>query len=308
MIRCFYSPDYFFPLPEGHPFPMEKFPQAHAMLERLGVLTDCEWVEPCADAIVSRVHTKDYLRRLRNGTLEPREATVLGLPPGEALYRRSALEVEGTRRAMWHALENGIAANLAGGTHHAFADRGSGFCVLNDVVISIRDLHGSRPGVRVLVFDTDAHQGNGTHALCREDARVYTFSIHVGPNYPSKKEPGDRDCPLPRYASGADYLEALWGAMLEVFETARPDLVFWISGADPHRNDRFGQLQLSLREMADRDEGVVAFFRAKGVPLVVLYGGGYNRQPGHTARLHRNTILAAMGRLRLNQPVDESVG
>jgi len=284
---------------------MEKFPEAHAMLERMGVLSDCVDIEACRDDRVARVHTAHYLHQLRTATLDSKACAVLGLPPGEALYQRSALEVEGTRRAAWHALENGIAANLAGGTHHAFADRGSGFCVLNDVVIAIRDLHICHPDLRILVFDTDAHQGNGTHALCRDDPRIFTYSIHVGPNYPSRKEPGDWDDPLPRYAGGTAYLATLQAAMPAVFERARPDLVFWISGVDPHRNDRFGQLQLSLREMGQRDQRVIDFFREKQTPLVVLYGGGYNRQPGHTARLHRNTILAAMGRLRLNQSIDE---
>ncbi|HEY8901208.1 MAG TPA: histone deacetylase [Chthoniobacterales bacterium] len=294
-MRCFYSPDYHFPLPDGHPFPMRKFPEAHRLLLDSGHLdaADIEEVEPCDDAIIARVHEAGYLQRLRAGSLTSRETTQLGLPPGEALYRRSALEVEGTRRAAWHALAHGIAANLAGGTHHAFPDHGEGFCVLNDVAITIRDLHASHPGLRIFVCDTDAHQGNGTHAIFPHDDRVFTYSIHVGANYPSRKIPGSLDVPLDRFAAGAAFLDALARSLPDAVETFAPDLCFWISGADPHRNDRFGQLQLSAQELATRDRFVTALFTDRRIPLVVLYGGGYNRETDHTARLHAQTIRIA---------------
>lgn len=286
-VRCFYSPDYFLPLPEGHPFPMRKFPEAHALL---GDSLPVEIVGPCADEIIQRIHQPDYLARLRAGGLSSREITQLGLPPGEALYRRSALEVEGTRRAAWAALEEGIAANLAGGTHHAFPDHGEGFCVLNDVAITIADLHASRPDLRVFVCDTDAHQGNGTHAIFSGDARVFTYSIHVGANYPSRKVPGTLDVPLDRFVSDETYLAALARTLPAAVDAAAPSLAFWIAGADPHRNDRFGQMQLSARAMRSRDRLVASLFRERRIPLVLLYGGGYNREVGHTARLHAATV------------------
>lgn len=294
-MHCFYSPEYFLPLPEGHSFPMRKFPEAHAILLANRTLqpADLTEVEPCAEARIARVHQPGYLARLRAGTLAPREITQLGLPPGEPLYRRSALEVEGTRRAAWAALEHGLAANLAGGTHHAFPDHGEGFCVLNDVAIAIRDLHAGQPALRVFVCDTDAHQGNGTHAIFAGDARVFTYSIHVGANYPSRKVPGSLDVPLARYESGENYLAALRRTLPPAMENFAPDLAFWVSGADPHRNDRFGQLQLSARDLLDRDRFVVALFRERALPLVVLYGGGYNREPAHTAQLHAQTLRAA---------------
>ncbi len=286
-MRCFYSPDYFLPLPEGHPFPMRKFPEAHAHLA--GALP-VEIVAPCDDAVIARVHAPDYLARLRAGTLTSRETTQLGLPPGETLYRRSALEVEGTRRAALAALTHGVAANLAGGTHHAFPDHGEGFCVLNDVAITIRDLHTTRPALRVLVCDTDAHQGNGTHAIFAGDDRIFTYSIHVGANYPSRKVPGSLDVPLDRFVDDPRYLAALTASLPPAVTGFRPDLALWITGADPHRNDRFGQMQLSARGMATRDRFVATLFRDRGIPLVVLYGGGYNREPTHTARLHAATV------------------
>lgn len=296
-VRCFYSPGYYLPLPEGHPFPMAKFPQAHEMLLAGEVLdvADIELVAPCEREHLERVHRPEYLDRILRGDLTPKEITLLGLPPGPALYERSARETEGTRRAARAALADGLAANLAGGTHHAFADRGEGFCVLNDVAVSVRDLQRDWPDLRVLVVDTDAHQGNGTHALLGDDARVITYSIHVGANYPSRKVPGTLDVGLPRYARGEAYLAALRESLPPLIERCQPDLVYWLSGADPHQNDRFGQLQLTLRDMHERDRSVLGWLRdrPRPIPTVVLYGGGYNREPLHTARLHRNSVAEA---------------
>ncbi len=290
-MRCFYSPEYFFPLPEGHPFPMRKFPEAHAHLQGNASLEIVE-IGPCDDPRIARVHESDYLRRLRDGALTPRESSQLGLPPGEALYRRSAIEVEGTRRAAWAALEDGAAANLAGGTHHAFPDHGEGFCVLNDVAIAVRDLQADYPALRVFVADTDAHQGNGTHAIFAEDSRVFTYSVHVGANYPSRKVAGSLDAPLERFVAGQTYRRELARTLPPAVAAFAPDIGFWIAGADPHRNDRFGQMQLSARDLLDRDRFVATLFHDRKIPLVTLYGGGYNREPTHTARLHAQTIRA----------------
>ena len=293
-MRCFYHPDYHLPLPEGHPFPMEKFTEAHAMLAQGGFLRDLEMVEPCDEARLMRVHTADYLDRLRLGNIDGVEKSRLGLPPGEPLYRRSALEVEGTRRALFAALEDGIAANLAGGTHHAFADRGEGFCVLNDVAVSVRDLHAVDAKLRVFILDTDAHQGNGTNALLGEDERIFTCDLHVGANYPSRKIAASLDLPMPRFVGDELWLETMRKHAFPALRSFRPDLVVWISGADPHCNDRFGQMQLSLKAMMTRDREVVGFVREAGWPLAILYGGGYNRTPGWTAKLHALTIRAAL--------------
>ncbi|MBS0659899.1 MAG: histone deacetylase [Verrucomicrobia bacterium] len=296
-MRCYYSPGYYLPLPDGHPFPMAKFPQAHGMLlaDEIIDVSDIELVEPCAREHLERVHHPAYLDRIQRGTLTSKEATLLGLPPGPALYERSARETEGTRLAARAALADGLAANLAGGTHHAFADRGEGFCVLNDVAVSVRDLQREQPDLRVLVVDTDAHQGNGTHALLGSDPNVATYSIHVAANYPSRKVSGTLDVGLERYARGEAYLSALRATLPPLLERHAPDLVYWLSGADPHQNDRFGQLQLTLRDMQERDRLVLGWLRDRPRPLstVVLYGGGYNREPLHTARLHRNSVAAA---------------
>ena len=294
-MRCFYSPGYHLPLPEGHPFPIVKFPLALEMLLESGVVagSDVEKVAPAARHVLERVHTAEYLDRLARGELTSKEATVLGLPPSPELFVRCAREVEGTRRAVRAALAAGAAANLAGGTHHAFADRGEGFCVLNDVAVAVRDLQTDRPDLRIMVVDTDAHQGNGTHALLGADPRVFTYSIHVAANYPSRKVPGSLDVGLERFVPGAVFLDALRQSLPPAVESFRPDLVIWISGADPHQNDRFGQMQLTLKDMSERDAFVLELFIPRGVPVAVLYGGGYNRELANTARLHRNSVEAA---------------
>ena len=296
-MRCFYSPGYFLPLPEGHPFPMVKFPMAREMLVSGGIISegDIHPVEPVAREHLERVHTVEYLDRLARGDLTHKEIVKLGLPPSPELFVRSAREVEGTRLAVRAALEDGIAANLAGGTHHAFADHGEGFCALNDVAVSIRDVQQDRPRLKMMVVDTDAHQGNGTHALMVGDERVFTYSIHVANNYPSQKVPGSLDVGVERFVKGEDYLRALRESLPGAVERFRPDLAIWLSGADPHQNDRFGQMQLSLRDMSERDRFVLDLFVPRGVPLAVLYGGGYNRELSNTARLHRNTVAAAAG-------------
>lgn len=293
-MRCFYHPDYVFPLPEAHPFPMDKFWRAAAILcEHSGNGVVIESVEPAPLAALLRVHTASYLERIRTGTLDPAATLKLGLPASEALFERSRLEVGGTLAAMNAALEDGIACNLAGGTHHAFADRGEGYCVLNDVAIAIRARHESEPGARIIVIDTDAHQGNGTHALFADDARVFTYSIHVAKNYPSIKVPGSLDIGLPRYVEGDDYLEQLEATLDPAVDDFQPHFAFWIAGADLHTDDRFGQMRLRDSHLAARDRHVLDIVTSRHVPVAVLYGGGYNRTREHTARLHANTVLTA---------------
>lgn len=295
-MRCFYSPGYFLPLPEGHPFPMVKFPMAHEMLVSSGTVEARNTIEvaPTSREHLERVHTVEYLNRLSKGELSSKETTILGLPPSPELFERSAREVEGTRQAMRAALEDGVAANLAGGTHHAFADHGEGFCALNDVAVAVRDLQTDHPNLKIMVVDTDAHQGNGTHALLGMDRDVFTYSIHVAANYPSRKVPGSLDVGLERFVVGSTYLDALRHSLPGAVEQFKPDLVAWLSGADPHQNDRFGQMQLSVRDMDERDRFVLSLFVPRGIPLAVLYGGGYNRELANTARLHRNSVVATV--------------
>jgi acetoin utilization deacetylase AcuC-like enzyme len=272
---------------------MEKFPQAHDLLLAGGAAVEISPVSPTPNRQLLRVHTSEYLRKLAHGTLDATEVYKLGLPWQPRLLRRSSLETAATVAACHHALEHGMAANLAGGTHHAFPDRGLGYCVLNDVAVAIRDLHETRPELRIFVADTDAHQGNGTHAIFRQDERVFTYSIHGERNYPSAKEPGDLDVGLPREVRGDDYLGALTDTLPAALDRFPADLVIWISGADVHEHDRFGQMRLTTAQMTERDQAVLSWCGERSLPVAVLYGGGYNREPGMTARLHANTIETA---------------
>jgi acetoin utilization deacetylase AcuC-like enzyme len=297
-VRCFYHEDYYFPLPAEHPFPMDKFWRAEALIRAANLpALSIHPIAPAPFDVLLRVHTSDYLERIRTGTLDHLASLKLGLPASEALLTRSRLEVAGTLAAARAALADSLACNLAGGTHHAFPDHGQGYCILNDVAIAIRDLHVARPALRVFVLDTDAHQGNGTHAIFAADPRVFTYSIHVGKNYPAIKTPGSLDVELPRYVPGADYLEALEATLAPALHEFAPDLILWIAGADPHEHDRFGQMKLTDADFAARDEHILRLVTTARVPTAILYGGGYNRDREHTARLHAATVLRAGGYL-----------
>jgi len=247
--------------------------------------------DPAPWAMLLKVHTAGYLESVRAGRLSDFDRNRLGLPDSAALLDRCRRETHGTVLAAHAALEEGIAVNLGGGTHHAFADRGLGFCVLNDVAVACAVLAEEHPSLRVLVVDTDAHQGNGTHALLRGLPGRFSHSIHVARNYPAEKEVGDLDVGLPRDVGGPDYLAALEGSLEEAFSRAQPDFVFWNSGADVHVDDRFGQMRLSDSDIARRDALVLNAVRGANLPLVVLYGGGYNRDRIKTARIHTDTVL-----------------
>ena len=293
-MRCFYDSDYTFPLPAEHPFPMDKFWRAEGLIRAAALPSlSIHGLTPAPFEKLLRVHTAEYLEQIRTGALDHVAALKLGLPASEALLTRSRLEVAGTLAATQAALTDGLACNLAGGTHHAFPDHGQGYCVLNDVAIAIRDLHFTQPALRVFVLDTDAHQGNGTHAIFATDPRVFTYSIHVGKNYPSVKTPGSLDVELPRFVSGDDYLTALTGSVTDALRSFAPDFVFWIAGADPHEHDRFGQMKLSDDDFAARDEHILRLVTQAQIPTAILYGGGYNQDREHTARLHAATVLRA---------------
>lgn len=294
-MRCFYSEKLELDLPSGHPFPMEKFRVSKDMLLDGGILRPEEIIEVrTADSHhLQRVHEPDYIRRIESGLLGRKEQILLGLPASPGLFQRSATEVEATRLACHAALAEGVGVCLAGGTHHAFREHGEGYCVFNDVAIAIRDLQDKQPNIRIMVVDTDAHQGNGTASLLAGDPRVFTYSIHVGRNYPTKKVTGTLDVETVRYVEGEMYLQQLFTSLAGALDAFAPDLVIWISGADNHRNDRFGQMHLSLKDIQRRDEVLLGAFIRNRIPVAVLYGGGYNRQPEFTAKLHRNTIATA---------------
>jgi acetoin utilization deacetylase AcuC-like enzyme len=294
-MRCFYSADLELKLPSGHPFPMEKFRISKDMLLEGGILKPEEIVEvKVADShLLKAVHDPAYVERIYSGLLDRKEQVQLGLPVTPQLYQRSATEVEATRQACHAALAEGVAVCLAGGTHHAFREHGEGYNVFNDIAIAIRDLQAKQPGIKVMVVDTDAQQGNGTAAILGNDPRVFTYSIHVGRSHAPEKISGSMDVETVRYVEGEMYLKQLFSTLAAALDTFAPDLVIWIAGADNHRNDRFGQMHLSVKDLQKRDDVLLRAFIRNRVPVAVLYGGGYNRQAEFTAKIHRNTVATA---------------
>jgi len=287
-MRASYSDGYYVPLPDGHPFPMGKFPALHHVLRQEGLLAAREVVTPQqADwATLLRVHTSAYLSDLAQGTLSPRAERRMGLPWSKRLVYRSRLAVQGTLNAAYMALEDGIAANLAGGTHHAYPGHGEGFCVLNDVAVAIRALQTACWVRRVLVIDLDVHQGNGNAAFFADDAHVFTFSMHGAKNYPFRKPPSTLDVPLPDGTRDTLYLDTLAEHLPAVLDRARPDLVFYLAGIDVMDGDRYGRTALTRDGLHARDGYVLEQLRDRDLAAVLLLSGGYAETPEATADLH----------------------
>ncbi len=282
---------------------MEKFPQSTRLLLDDGIIAADRIIDPgvISDRDLLRVHTPAYVESIRTGQFNEITEMKLGLPPGKALSNRSHAAVAGTLAAARAAMRDGIACNLAGGTHHAFPDSGQGFCVFNDVAVAIRALRHEEPYLHCMVVDLDAHQGNGTNFIFKEDPLTFTYSVHVGRNYPSRKEPGDLDVPLSRWASADEYFDRLGATLAPAMERFEPDIVFYIAGVDVHREDRFGQMRLETPDLRTRDEQAINLCRDWSIPVVVLYGGGYHRERGMTGWLHAQTVRAAADRWRLER-------
>ena len=302
-MRVSYHPDYVVPLPPRHAFPMAKFAALRDLLVAEGTVRAERIVPPRpADwADLRLVHTADYLGRLAAGELTRAEERRMGLPWSPALVRRSRRAVQGTLNACLMALEDGVAGNLAGGTHHAMPGHGEGFCVLNDVAVALRVLQQSAWIRRALVVDLDVHQGNGTAtvfggARAWPHGGVYTLSVHGAKNFPFRKPPSTRDVPLADGTGDAAYLDAVREHLPAALAEARPDLVVYLGGVDVLADDRFGRLALTRDGLAARDRLVCETVRASGAPLCLLLSGGYAaaRRPGEapetlparTAELH----------------------
>jgi acetoin utilization deacetylase AcuC-like enzyme len=295
-MRVCYTPRYYADIGEGHVFPIRKFELVRDRLVAEGTLAPAEIYEPreapVADVLL--VHTDDYVTRLRAGSLTPREVRRLGLPWSKALVRRSFLATAGTCAAARFALEEGIGANLAGGTHHAFPDHGEGFCVLNDVAVAVRVLRRDGRARRFAVVDLDVHQGNGTAHIFAEDPSVFTFSMHGAKNYPLFKQRSSLDVELADGTADDEYLETLAHKLPRVFEHA-PDLVFYLGGADPYVGDKLGRLSLTFEGLRARDELVLRSAAARGVAVATVMSGGYAAEIDDTVEIHCNTIRAAKG-------------
>ena len=291
------SAHYDFPLPPGHRFPLHKYALLRERIvgeamPGVGAVLDPPRAD---DAALLRVHTPDYVRRFTRGLLDPAEVRRLGLPWSAGLVERSHRAVGGTIAAGDHAIAHGVAMNLAGGTHHAFADHGEGFCVYNDIAVAIRRLQAERRIRRACVVDLDVHQGNGTHAIFAGDDSVFTFSMHGGRNYPFHKVAGSRDVELDDGTGDAVYLDRLAEALPAVLAAAAPDVVFYIAGADPHEGDALGRLRLTFDGLARRDALVLEHCREVGLPVAITVGGGYGRRVEDTVQVHVNTVRVAIG-------------
>ena len=287
-MRCCYHADYFLQLPARHPFPMAKYPLLYERLVAGGSLDPRCVIEPgeCSLDDLRLAHTADYLEQLAGGTLDAAEQRRIGVPWSPRLWRRSRLAAQGTLEAARAALADGVAGNLAGGTHHAFADHGEGFCVLNDVAVAIRVLQRDGLIARALVVDLDVHQGNGTAAIFEDDPDVFTFSMHGERNFPARKARSTLDVGLPDGTGDGAYLEALERNLASIFERFSPHIVFYLAGVDPAAGDRYGRLALSDSGLRRRDRHVLESCASLGLPLALTPAGGYAATPLRTAELH----------------------
>ena len=290
-MRVFYTPRYYADIGHGHIFPIRKFEMVRDQLLAEETLRVDELIEPEPASIeqVKLVHTEDYVTRLCDGTLTPKEIRRLGLPWSQSLVTRSFYAVGGTIAASRSALELGYGSNLAGGTHHSFADRGEGFCVLNDVAVAIRTLRKEVLINRAAIVDCDVHQGNGTATIFSGDLDTFTFSMHGANNYPLFKATSHLDIELADGTSDDEYLSVLTRNLSHVFRF-EPDIVFYLAGADPYVNDKLGRLALSIPGLRERDALVLRECYEHEIPVVTVMSGGYGKDIKDTIEIHCNTI------------------
>lgn len=292
-MKAYYCDTFVLPLPAGHRFPMEKYARLRARVEAECPQIVLDTPPAATDAMLARVHTSQYLQAMQQGTLDAAAQRRLGFPWSEAMHERARRSVGATVQAMRSACEERAAANLAGGTHHAFAAHGEGFCCFNDVAVAVREGQASGLIERALIVDLDVHQGNGTASIFEHDPSVFTLSLHGEANYPLDKQRSDLDIGLPKGCSDQRYLQALAEA-LEVCERAGPfDAVFYIAGADVYAGDRLGQLSLTRQGIAQRDHEVFAFARRLGLPIIVTMGGGYCPNIDEVVAIHLETLKLA---------------
>ena len=302
-VQAFHSDLFVLPLPAGHRFPMIKY---RMLRDRVAAeLPDIELVEaPAAlDSDLMLAHSSAYVRAVVEGRLTPLQQREIGFPWSPAMVERSRRSVGASIAAARSALATGVSVNLAGGTHHAHADRGSGFCIFNDVVVAARVVQAEwrqlrQEQLRVAVIDLDVHQGNGTAAICRDDDTIYTLSMHGANNFPFRKETGDLDVELPDGCGDAEYLVALDRALdrlwREFHDEGRPSLIFFLAGADPHEGDRLGRLKLTADGLAERDRRVFGAALERRIPVAVSMAGGYGRVIENTVGLQVSTLRLAI--------------
>ncbi|MFM8708180.1 MAG: histone deacetylase [Planctomycetia bacterium] len=297
-MRVFPCDRYPLPLPEGHRFPIDKYRLLrHRLEEHAAAGAPLEFIEPHAatDDELARVHDRGYLGRVMAGTLARDEVRRIGFPWSRALVERSLRSTGAAVDAAAAALEDGVAASLAGGTHHAGTDWGEGYCVFNDTAVAAREMQARGVVGRVLILDCDVHQGNGTAEIFAADPTVFTMSIHGARNFPLRKHPGSLDVGLEDGTGDEEYLRALEPAVSESFARARADLVLYIAGADPYAGDRLGRLRLTKAGLLARDRMVLEAARRAAIPVGIVCGGGYCEDLESIVDIHAATMLLAAG-------------
>jgi acetoin utilization deacetylase AcuC-like enzyme len=301
-MLAFYSDTFVLPLPEGHRFPMAKY---RALRDRLAADLPAVRLHealPASDGELALAHHPDYIDAIAGGTASAAQMREIGFPWSPRMVERARRSVGATILAARAALGEGVAANLAGGTHHASADRGGGYCVFNDVAVAARLMQAEvhrreRRLLRVVVIDLDVHQGNGTASIFRDDPTVFTLSMHGARNFPFRKVPGDLDVDLPDGCGDDEYLAALDRALAEAWRRqagAMPALAFYLAGADPHEGDRLGRLKLSTAGLAERDRRVLQALGERGIPVAISMAGGYGHRIEDTVGVQMGTMRAAL--------------
>lgn len=294
-MDAYYCDHFVLPLPAGHRFPMQKYALLRAFVQESGIVPQERLLvpEPATDEQILRAHLPEYLTKVQTGSLTDREIRRIGFPWSSQMVERSRRSSGGTIAACRSALRDGIAVNLAGGTHHAAADHGEGFCVFNDSVIAARAVQAERLARRVLVIDCDVHQGNGTASITHGDPTIFTFSIHGERNFPFRKFPSDLDIGLEDNTGDRAYLDLLEVGLERALALSHADFAIYLAGADPYIGDRLGHLALSMDGLAARDRLVLEMCHDAGLPCAVVMAGGYARNVEDIARIHLQTVRIA---------------
>ncbi|CAM4125406.1 histone deacetylase [Zobellia roscoffensis] len=295
MLKIAYHPIYNHPLPEGHRFPMIKYELLSQQLLHEGTCIPENFFEPEIpnDKYIVAVHDPEYFYDLLNIKIPPREARKIGFPLTEDLVERERIIADGTMKCCHYALDYGISMNIAGGTHHAYSDRGEAFCMLNDQAIGARYLQAKKLAQKILIVDLDVHQGNGTAEIFQNDASVYTFSMHGESNYPFKKEQSDLDISLPKDTKDDEYLFRLKEILPTLIQQEKPDFIFYLSGVDVISSDKLGTLALSIKGCKKRDSFVLETCYQLQIPVQCSMGGGYSPGIRTIVDAHANTYRLA---------------
>lgn len=296
VLKIAFDPIYAHPLPEGHRFPMIKYELIPEQLMHEGTITQENLFKPavCTDEIILQTHDSVYLDKLNQQTLSAREQRQIGFPQSPMLTLREKTITQGTIDCALYALQHGVAMNVAGGTHHAFADRGEGFCLLNDFAVAANYLLSKNHVQKILIIDLDVHQGNGTAKLFEKEYRVFTFSMHGAHNYPFHKEKSDLDIPLPDGINDDAYLGILKKEFEKILVSFKPDFAFYLSGVDILESDKFGKLKITMKGCQQRDEHVFQSLYDLNIPCAVSMGGGYSPDFRTIVEAHCQTFRTAM--------------